>query len=91
MATDPRVKEWLRRRDTIKSSRPDQHFEDLARIHLTQRMGFVGTTVEGARRTENLYDGTPMQAERGLANAVGGILRPTLEHRPKSAQLANLQ
>ncbi len=52
------------------------HCEDLARVMLSGRVGFTTTTVEGARRTDEIFDGTPMQAARGLANAVGGMLRP---------------
>ena len=52
------------------------HWEDLARVELPRRMGFTTTTVEGERRTDDIFDGTPMQAARGLANAVGGMLRP---------------
>src|SRR5713226_3048173 len=52
------------------------HCEDLARTMLPGRFGFVTTTVEGQRRTDEIFDGTPMQAARGLANAIGGMLRP---------------
>ena len=54
----------------------DQHWEDLARVMLPRRLGFVTATIDGDRRTEEIYDGTPMQAARGLANAIGGLLRP---------------
>jgi len=53
-----------------------QHWDDLARVELTRRLGFVTDVVEGDRRTEDLYDGTAIQAARGLANAMGGMLRP---------------
>jgi hypothetical protein len=53
-----------------------QHWEDLARVMLPRRMGFTSTTIEGERRTEDIYDGTPMQAARGLANAISGFMRP---------------
>lgn len=39
-------------------------------------MGFTSTVIEGERRTDDIFDGTPMQAARGLANAVGGFMRP---------------
>ncbi|KKK57764.1 hypothetical protein LCGC14_3051200, partial [marine sediment metagenome] len=39
--------------------------------------GHVVTTVpEGDRRTEDIFDGTPMQAARGLGNTLGSMLRP---------------
>jgi len=54
----------------------EQHWEDLARVMLPQRLGFTSTTAPGDKRTTDLYDGTPMQAARGLANAIGGMVRP---------------
>lgn len=52
------------------------HWDDLARVMLPRRLGFSSTTIEGERRSDSTFDGTPMQAARGLANAIGGILRP---------------
>lgn len=51
-------------------------YDDLARVMLPRRLGFMSTQVEGERRTDDIFDGTPMQGARGLANAVGGMLRP---------------
>lgn len=53
-----------------------QHYEDLARVMLPRRMGFTTTVIDGQRRTDDIFDGTPMQAARGLANAIGGMMRP---------------
>lgn len=53
-----------------------QHWDDLARVMLPRRMGFTTTVIEGERRTDDIFDGTPMQAARGLANAIGGMMRP---------------
>ena len=44
---------------------------------LPRRMGFTSTVIEGERRTDDIFDGTPMQAARGLANAIGGMMRPS--------------
>lgn len=52
------------------------HWEDLSRLMSVRRMGFVSTPEEGGSRVEDLFDGSPMQAARGLANALGGLLRP---------------
>jgi len=52
------------------------YYDDLARIFLPRRLGFASTVNEGGRRTDDLYDSTPMQAARGLANAIGGMMRP---------------
>lgn len=75
MADNPQalIKRWEKLsggRDTWLS-----HWEDLARVMLPRRLGFTTSPVNGDRRTEELYDGTPMQAARGLANAIGGMLR----------------
>ncbi len=52
------------------------HWEDLARLMVPRRLGFVSQLVEGERRTEEIYDATGMRSARGLANAVGSLLRP---------------
>lgn len=52
------------------------HWEDLARLMLPRRLGFITQMTEGERRTEEIYDATAMRAARGLANAVGQLLRP---------------
>lgn len=58
-------------------SRRHSLWDDLARVMLPRRMGFTTTVIEGERRTDDIYDGTPMQAARGLANAIGGMMRPS--------------
>lgn len=60
-----------------EKSRRHSHLDDLARIMLPRRMGFTTTVIEGERRTDDIYDGTPMQAARGLSNAIGGMMRPS--------------
>lgn len=52
------------------------HYDDLARVMLPRRLGFNTTQVDGERRTEHIYDGTPMQGARSLANGIGGFMRP---------------
>ena len=52
------------------------HWENLARLMLPRRMGFITQMTEGERRTEEIYDATAMRSARGLANAVGQLLRP---------------
>jgi hypothetical protein len=52
------------------------HWDDLARVMLPRRLGFSQTTVTGERRTEDIFDGSPMRAARGLSNAIAGMLRP---------------
>ncbi len=78
MPDESRVKELLRRRQALSKDRGqwESHWDDIAAVQSPRRLGFVTATVEGDRRTEDIYDGTPMQAARGLANAVGGQIRP---------------
>lgn len=64
------------RRLSTDKGRWHQHWDDLARVMLPRRMGFTTTVIEGERRTDDIYDGTPMQAARSLANAIGGMMRP---------------
>ncbi len=73
-----RITDILERWQTARSNRGlwHQHWEDLARVMLTRRIGFVTETIEGDRRMENLYDGTAIQMAQALANTVGGMLRP---------------
>ena len=68
------IERWKKLRDD--KSHWHQHWDDLARIMLPRRLGFASTTMEGERRTDDIYDSTPMQAARGLANAIGGMMRP---------------
>lgn len=65
------------RRESQEKSQWHSHWEDLARVMLPRRMGFVSSSREGERMTDDIYDGTPMQAARGLANAIGGMMRPS--------------
>ena len=75
---EKRITEVLARWRGLRSNRSlwDQHWEDLARVQLPRRLGFVTAVIEGDRRTEDLYDGTAIQASRGLANQFGGKMRP---------------
>ncbi len=78
MPDETRVKDILSRRLALKSRRGlwEPHWDDLSRVQLVRRLGFVTQTNEGDRRTEDIFDGTPMQAARALSNAVGGMIRP---------------
>lgn len=71
----------LQRLDRLKSERRvwNDHYESLARVFLPRRLGFTGASLEGSRRTEELYDGTPQQAARSLAAALDGLIKPKSE------------
>lgn len=64
------------RKSTSDKGQWMNHWDDLSRTMTTRRQGFVTTTVDGSRRVDDIFDGTPMQAARGLANAIGGFMRP---------------
>lgn len=53
-----------------------QHWDDLARVMIPRLLGFSEQQVAGASRVDELFDGTPMRAARGLANAIAAMLRP---------------
>ena len=77
MADSDQVKQVLRRWRSLKSERAvwDTHWDDLARVMLPRRLGFVTQTTPGEKRVDDIYDGTAMQAARGLANALGTMMR----------------
>lgn len=78
MSDEARVEEVLSRRTALRGRRGlwDNHFDDLSRVQLPRRLGFVTQTSAGDRRSEDIFDGTPMQAARALANALGSMIRP---------------
>ena len=90
MSDESRVKELLKRRAALKDRRGlwATHWDDLARVMLPRRVGFITQAQEGDRRTEDIFDGTPMQAVRALANAIGGLIRPQGEdwHRVQTVE-----
>ena len=71
---DKIIKRW----EKLSEDKTKWHslWDDLARVMLPRRLGFASTTIEGERRTEDIFDSTPMQAAQKLANAIGGIVRP---------------
>lgn len=62
----------------LKSDRSswEDHWQRLAELMLPKRADFTGSRTPGERRTEEQYDGTPMQAARNLASAIDGMLKP---------------
>jgi len=59
-----------------RRSQFEHHWDDLTRVLLPRRQGFMMTTEVGDTRVDDVYDGTPMQAARSLANTVGAMIRP---------------
>ncbi|HYF53316.1 MAG TPA: hypothetical protein VEA41_03570, partial [Salinarimonas sp.] len=75
---DPRADALVKR---FKAGQRDlglyhNHCEDLARVFSPGRLGFTSQRQEGDRRSDDIYDGTGMQAARALANAIDDMLWP---------------
>jgi hypothetical protein len=73
-----RVKRELKRREQMLTNIGTfyDHYDDLANVMLTRRGGFRETTVDGDTRNDDIFDGTPMQGARSLANTTGAMIRP---------------
>ena len=73
-----RIEELILRWRKLQGDKSHWHslWDDLARVMLPRRLGFTTQTVDGDRRTDDIFDGTPMQAARSLSNAIGGMVRP---------------
>ena len=67
---EKRVLHHIKRQKAAKDRRSqfEQHWDDLSRVLLPRRQGFMETTYDGDQRVEDIYDGTPMQGARSLAN-----------------------
>lgn len=74
----PSVKRQLDRWASLKTQRDpwESHWQELADAMRPTRGGFRAEEIEGAKRTENMFDSAPMIAVRGLASAVEGMLTP---------------
>lgn len=52
-------------------------WQDLADIYYPNRGGFTRQILPGQESQREIYDTTPMQARRGLATAIDGLLKPS--------------
>ena len=77
MAED-RISQVIKRWERLRGDQSpwNQHWDDLSRVMLPSRYGHASTTIEGERRTDDLFDGTPQQAARALANATASMIYP---------------
>lgn len=71
------VKELIVRQQSLSSQRGvwESHWQDLADYMLPRRAEFTGERTPGQKRTEKQFDGTPLQAARGLATSLDGMLK----------------
>lgn len=73
------VTDLLARHRKLKGTRRtwEQTWQELAEVLLPRRADFtVQTTVDGERRTDNVYDSVPMQARRSLATSIDSLIKP---------------
>ena len=54
----------------------DSHWQDLSDVLWPNLASFTRSVVPGDRSTDQIYDGTPMLAVRGLVSAIDGMLKP---------------
>ncbi len=75
---DNRTTDLLERYRRLKDDRRtwDAHWQDIAEVMLPQRADFTGAHVAGAKRTDAIFDGTPLLAVRGLAAAIDSMVKP---------------
>ena len=75
---ETKVKKLIARAKVAQQEREVWHsyWDSLARVHIPRLLGFSSTRTEGTSLEDAIFDGVPMQAARGLANAIGGLLRP---------------
>ncbi len=72
------VADLLARHKALKSARGqwESLWQELAEVLLPNRANFTTPGVPGEKKTDRIYDSTPMLARRGLASAVDGLLKP---------------
>lgn len=66
-----------RQRRLMSSRRPwESHWQELGELFLPRRADFTRKSAPGQKRTESQFDGVPVQAARGLAASLDGLLKP---------------
>lgn len=72
------IDDLLSRHKRLKDQRRlwESHWQELAEVMLPRRADFTSERIAGERRADELFDGTPMLARRGLASAIDGLLKP---------------
>ncbi len=75
---ESRTTDLLDRYRRLKDDRRvwDAHWQDIAEVMLPQRADFTTTHAPGAKRTDTIFDGTPLLAVRGLAASIDGMVKP---------------
>lgn len=72
------IQDLLSRQSRLKGQRDTwmDHWQDLAEVFLPGRADFTVQRTAGERRTERIFDSTPMIARRGLSATLDSLLKP---------------
>lgn len=78
MANESTVEQLIQRAKEVRKNQSAwyDHYDDLARVMIPRLLGFTETYVTGESRMDEIFDGTPMRAARGLAHSIGALMRP---------------
>lgn len=88
---DTQAKQVIARLQDLRQLRGtfESHWQECGEHFLPKRADFTQQTSAGQKRTAKIYDGTPLQAARGLASAIDGLLKaePWLHVKPRDESL----
>ena len=72
------VQDIIARQQTLAASRRvwESHWQELGDYLLPRRADFTRSATAGEKRTDLQFDASPMQAARGLAASLDGLLKP---------------
>lgn len=76
--TDNTVQDIIARQQSLAADRRiwESHWQELGDYLLPRRADFARSATAGEKRTELQFDAAPMQAARGLAASLDGLLKP---------------
>lgn len=79
--TPDKIQQLIARQKTLAANRMqwDGHWQELGDLFLPRRGDFTAESSSGEKRTGGQFDGVPMQAARGLAATLDGLLKPKSE------------
>lgn len=80
-ALPDRIPDFIARQKALAANRAqwDGHWRELADLFLPRRADFSAGSPSGGKRSSGQFDGVPMQAARGLAATLDGLLKPKSE------------
>ncbi len=77
----PNVTDILDRHKSLNTKKDQWRtlWQEMADLFLPHRGGFTTAFIPGSEISYEIYDSTPMQARRGLATAIDGLMKPSTE------------